>query len=440
MKKLFFVVFCLLASSLHAQTLEQAKKMLQDGDIAKAEKALKTLASRKNTEATLLLAQLYLKEYRFEDANEQFSAFKALSLKAKKDISAYEKDIQQASTGTQMMLGVEDVVIIDSLVTDKRSFLSAYKLGTDAGRLFWYKDFFNTQDENWGTVYQTELENHILFSNNGKISVSTHQLNEWSTPTLLSDHVNSPLNNNYPFLCSDGVTLYFASMGHGALGGYDIFVTRYDADNNNYLQAENVGMPFNSPFNDYMMAIDENYQLGWFASDRYQPDGKVCVYIFIPNESKKTYDIDAYSEKQLIRFARITALKESWKGREKEVKEALSRLARARTDSGREVVIKKQIDFELVINDEHTYTTLNDFKSSEARKQASTWLEQQKTLSGMEQALDNAREQYAKAAVSQKKNMSLSLLNQEKRVEELQTKIAQMELSIRNTEIKKLTK
>ena len=32
-----------------------------------------------------------------------------------------------------------------------------------------------------------------------------------------------------------------------------------------YLVPENVGMPFNSPYNDYMYVIDEYNNLGWFA-------------------------------------------------------------------------------------------------------------------------------------------------------------------------------
>ena len=39
-------------------------------------------------------------------------------------------------------------------------------------------------------------------------------------------------------------------------------------------------MPFNSPYNDYMYVIDEYNNLGWFASDRYQPEGKgMCICI-----------------------------------------------------------------------------------------------------------------------------------------------------------------
>ena len=33
-----------------------------------------------------------------------------------------------------------------------------------------------------------------------------------------------------------------------------------------------------------MLAIDEFNQLGWFVSDRNQPEDKVCIYIFIPND------------------------------------------------------------------------------------------------------------------------------------------------------------
>lgn len=32
----------------------------------------------------------------------------------------------------------------------------------------------------------------------------------------------------YPFLMQDGQTLYFAYTGPGTLGGYDLYVTRYD--------------------------------------------------------------------------------------------------------------------------------------------------------------------------------------------------------------------
>ena len=92
---------------------------------------------------------------------------------------------------------------------------------------------------------------------------------------------------------SDGITLYYASDGEGSLGGYDIFVTRYDSENGNYLRPDNIGMPFNSPANDYMYAIDEFNNIGWFASDRYQLITKsvsMCLYRTL----QKKYTITKY--------------------------------------------------------------------------------------------------------------------------------------------------
>ena len=52
-----------------------------------------------------------------------------------------------------------------------------------------------------------------------------------------------------------------------------------------------------------MYAIDDYNNLGWFASDRYQPEGKVCVYVFVPNESKTTYDYDVMDAGKMISMA-----------------------------------------------------------------------------------------------------------------------------------------
>ena len=119
--------------------------------------------------------------------------------------------------------------------------------------------------------------------------------------------INESGNANDPFVLSDGVTIYYATDGEG-LGGYDIFVTRYNTNTDSYLTPENVGMPFNSPYNDYMYVIDEYNNLGWFTSDRFQPEEKVCIYVFIPNSSKQTYNYEAMDPQQMIRLAQILSL------------------------------------------------------------------------------------------------------------------------------------
>ena len=69
---------------------------------------------------------------------------------------------------------------------------------------------------------------------------------EWSKPQLLNGISEGISETAYPFMLADGLTFYFAGKGEESIGGYDIFMTRYDAHNNSFLKPENIGMPFNS--------------------------------------------------------------------------------------------------------------------------------------------------------------------------------------------------
>ena len=77
---------------------------------------------------------------------------------------------------------------------------------------------------------------------------SEHLENHWTKPQLLKgiNDDNQFPRANYPFMMGDGQTLYFAAEGGDGLGGYDIYVTRYDTEEDQFLHPVNIGMPFNS--------------------------------------------------------------------------------------------------------------------------------------------------------------------------------------------------
>ena len=198
-----------------------------------------------------------------------------------------------------MLKGVEQVNIVDSFVVDKQHFLNAYRISEESGKLMTYDNFFNTNTDHQSTVYETEIGNKIYYGDkqdNGKLSIFTcNKLDgKWGTPSLLPDAINNSVNANYPYVLTDGLTIYYAAEGKESMGGYDIFVTRYNTNTDSYLTPENVGMPFNSPYNDYMFVIDEFNNLGWFASDRYhvfmcsfrmKPNGYIIMKIQIRRNS-----------------------------------------------------------------------------------------------------------------------------------------------------------
>ena len=62
----------------------------------------------------------------------------------------------------------------------------------------------------------------------------------FSEPINLGPLVNTPLDEDYPYLHPNGRVLYFASKGHNSIGGYDIFRSQLDTITNLWGPAKNI--------------------------------------------------------------------------------------------------------------------------------------------------------------------------------------------------------
>lgn len=467
-RRLLFLLFCLTLTSVSAQTLEQARIMFTKGQYDKAKpvfqkyaksqpanvnysywygvcclktgepqesmKYLELAAKKKIPNAPLYLGETYNALYRFEDAVNCFEEMIEVLKKKKQPTEEVEKQLEKAKANLRMLKGVEEVCIVDSFVVDKANFLEAYKISEESGKLFTFNNYFQTTGIHPGTVYETEIGNQIYYSEEGaqnlNILSKNKMQNEWSQGKQLPGIINASGNANYPYVLSDGVTIYYASDGDGSIGEYDIFVTRYNTNTDTYLVPENVGMPFNSPYNDYMYVIDEYSNLGWFASDRYQPEGKVCVYVFVPNTSKQAYNYEAMDAKQMVRLAELHSLKNTWKD-QKVVDDALQRLEAV---IHHKPLVQKNRDFEFVIDDDHTYYELSDFKTPKAKELFLKYEQLEKDYRQQSEKLSNQRENYARAAKEDKPKMAPAILDLEKRVQQIAQELDSQAINIRITE------
>lgn len=383
-------------------------------------------------------ADNYIANYQFDQAEEILKNEISQLKRRRKPTTELDEKLQRVIRMQSMLKANERVTFIDSIVVDKKNFLSKIKLGPESGKLVSYSSFFNTKDS-CGVVYQTELGNKICFSKagkDGKTKLYTSDLigDKWSTPRCL-DELEGDDIQDYPFMLSDGITLYYGAKGPESIGGYDIFVTRYDMDERKFLYPENIGMPFNSPDNDYLYAIDEINGIGWFVTDRNQPAGKVCIYIFIPNSTREVYDIDNIDEDKLINLARITSIKDTWENKSA-VDEAKLRLKEAINEIDKSSVKK---DFCFVVNDKITYHYITDFKSPEAISKIKTWQKNKQIFSDNQKKLNNLRNQYAKSNENHKQQLKAQILQLEASCEKSIVDLKTEEKVIRNAEISYLS-
>ncbi|MBR3443607.1 MAG: hypothetical protein IKG96_08110 [Bacteroidaceae bacterium] len=378
-----------------------------------------------------------IQNLRFDDALTLIKKNMSQAKKKRQSTARLERQQRQATIGQQMLKGTARLTIVDSVVVSKSQLLSAYHFSPEVGKIWLEHSTFGA---NSLAVFETERGNRQYKAQIEGDSLPTLQLvsvdkegSQTALPRVL-EGLGIDGDVNYPFMMADGTTFYFAAQTDGGLGHYDLYVTRYDSDSEHFYKAENLGFPYNSYANDYLLVIDEVNNIGWFASDRYQPAGKVCVYTFIPATSRHTIDYEHADKAVLRQQASLRPIKSTWtEDNAKERAAAKQRMNMMLATQSQ----KKQRDFELVINDQKTYTSLSDFKSPTAKQLCQQWLQKQKNLHTLCEQLSALRDQYAQANRTQQRALSQQILDLEKRVEDLTDEVAQAEKETRNAELSK---
>lgn len=327
---------------------------------------------------------------------------------------------------TNMREMTQQIIIVDSIVVNKDQFLASIRLSSECGQLMNTGAFFRNQLQ--GTLYLNEMGNKVYFSqpdgHQQQLYTADKLGNEWSKPQPLQGLSEGIDEASYPFMLTDGLTFYFAGKGEESIGGYDIFMTRYDSRSGSFLKPENIGMPFNSEANDYMYAIDEANRIGYFASDRRQPEGKVCIYIFIPSDTRKTYDNSKYTEEQIRNFADIASIADTW-GNGTERKAALDRI--------KSKYATHDVPGQLVSTGDAASAV--EFHSKEANSLYQKLLKEQNALDIVNSSLDMLRQKYHKANASERNRMKGEILKLEEQALQLNTSVKQLTKATRNAEI-----
>lgn len=468
--KLTAIALLMFSAGAGAQTLSQAQKWFTQGEFEKAKPVFQKLvkqspsnanynfwygaccyetgemeeglpyleksAARKVINAYLYVSKAYYDMYRFDDAIENLEEHIYWLEKKKRDTAEAEELMTKYRKGERMIRSVENIAVIDSFVVDKQKFLDAYKLSEQAGTLTMTNDTA-TNIDNMTIEFVNEMGDKKLLSEKdeegiSKLYASMKLIDSWSTPQKLKGINEDMAELNFPFMDSDGTTLYFAAKGDDSMGGYDIFITRTDSEENSYFKPDNIGYPFNSTFNDYMYAIDDYNELGWFASDRYQPEGKVCVYVFVPNESKTTYDYDVMDAGKMISLAKLDniALTQTDNNIVAKARQRLAKMMYASENK------HKKTDFTFIVNDNRIYTSLDNFRKPKAKELFQQMSKKQDDLNALEKELTQLREKYSKSDKATKDSMAPGILDKEKRVKDLRTEIDGMTTEIRNIELK----
>ena len=212
-------------------------------------------------------------DYDFDGAAEHYAnarkkAGKKASVEFLETLDLYNRQLTMAENFLER---VEKIEIIDSITVPKKTFFKHYLLPPPSGYLGDGAMLPNGADaDEVDYVFTNEGGDYKLWAQPDSSGVfrlmEAIRLTDgsWNPPAHLDDELSEGGDAVYPFMMADGVTLYYADNGDNSMGGYDIMVATRDAADGEFLQPQNLGMPYNSPFDDYLLAVDELNGVGCF--------------------------------------------------------------------------------------------------------------------------------------------------------------------------------
>lgn len=231
------------------------------------------------TETLLKEAREAYQEYRFASARAAIEKYITALEKRRQTVPESVLRLQAMITRAERMYQrAEHLQIIDSVVVAKQAWLQ--HLEQMGGTIRPEEGHLRGDSLMRQASYRDALgRNWIRPASSGVVWLSSVGEN-WEKQALNTKALGEGSELAYPFLLEDGTTLIYGRRTSQGLGGYDLYMTRLSGQGMSFLEPTLLGMPYNSPYNDYLLVYHESEDWGVLVSDRFCPADSVHLYRF----------------------------------------------------------------------------------------------------------------------------------------------------------------
>lgn len=110
---------------------------------------------------------------------------------------------------------------------------------------------------------------------------------DWGSALNMGPNINTPFDEDAPFIHPSGVSLSFSSNGHNTMGGFDIF-TSLLSEEGNWSEPVNVGYPVNTTDDDIFYVVSPDNRKAYLSSYRKGGFGEKDNYLVTFLDRKET--------------------------------------------------------------------------------------------------------------------------------------------------------
>lgn len=437
----FLTLFCWVLP-LHAQDPGKADKLFTDGDYSAALRMYQKLYHRNPGSAlysyrlgrceqelgmyeeavvhltesgtryslrALWLARAAFPTYRFELAKTMYEEWLHSADSTHHQYKKAQAELARTEQMLRYMNRVENIAYMDTVSFPSEALPKHLpSISPDMGKI-------EMRDGQFISTNQRGDRRYIAFTckKTGRRLIGKQErlLDEWSAVDTLPDNINQFKEQDYPILMPDGVTLYFSAKDTtDGMGGWDIYMTKYNPATNTYLMPEMLGMPFNSMADDLFYLYDELAGKGFFITNRTNPNRLMCCS-FQYNKPKYLRDSAEQYLREYIQLRTLPKLKSQ--------PSATSHTA-AVSETGKWADFEQnEPEWTLILNDSTVYSSLADFRSSEAKEAMHSYLELLHQLAEENERLAQYRAAFQEASADERTLLTSLILGLETDVRRL---------------------
>ena len=265
------------------------------GDAEKKEEAVKYLkfsVGKPNVDdqSWYYLGRAYHLNYLFQDAISAYEKYKELASNSDLEEKEVELKLAMAHSGQNLLSQIKEITVLDKKQSSNESFFRIYDLTDIGGKiLVTPEELLSSEDKkrnHTSLIHFRGTGTTIYFSSYGKSGKNGLDIyhadvlpdGTFTEPIAVKGSINTPYDEDFPYLHPDDKTFYFSSKGHGSMGGYDVYKSGFDKSNGIFSKPVNLDFAVNTPDDDLFYLADSLNEMAYFASARSSKQGQLDVY------------------------------------------------------------------------------------------------------------------------------------------------------------------
>ena len=240
-------------------------------------------------EAYFYLGKAYHLNFSFNEAIKNYNLYIQKSGGKPNPNFDIDHQIEMCQNGKKLLTTITDLVVLEKKEIEYASFFRLYNLSNIGGVILITADYQSKVDKKKNhtpLIHFPDNAQTIYYSSYGDSEKGSKDIycrkrlpdGKWGLPALVTGNVNTRFDEDFPYLSPNGEYLYFCSKGHNSMGGFDVFRSKFDPENNSFGETENMDFAISSPDNDLFYVVDSLEKNAYFASSRQSQNGKIHVY------------------------------------------------------------------------------------------------------------------------------------------------------------------